>query len=410
MKLKLQHLKKLRHQAERKLTNATNSASELSAKNVQKIIHELHTHQIELELQNQELRDTELELVRARDHLNDLYEFAPVAYVIINDKGLIEQCNLTFSRMAGMDRVHLHHHPFASLIAPEERDNWHRFFKGALSQHHPRKCDSRLISDPPLYVQLDCRPSNQQLRITLTDISRRKQAELAKALLLEEIRKVTRELMRVQEEERRQLSRELHDELGQLLTSIDLGAEHIANHAAEKEIRDIAGNIVRDTKTLFEISRQALLRLRPVSLDTLGLTAALRELTENWQTVSGLHCQLQLEGELDQLDESYVITIYRLVQEGLTNAVRHGRASSVDISLGIVDADLNSPSRLHLSIKDNGRGMQDEYHNPGMGVIGMRERVHALHGDFRLSPLPDKQGMQIEALIPLLEQHEVGNG
>src|SRR5262249_27652582 len=147
-------------------------------------------------------------------------------------------------------------------------------------------------------------------------------------------RELTRRLIEVEEEERRRLAPELHDELGQSLTAIKVGAAYIAREAraapqitaAAQELEQLAGSIM-------ELIRGMLARLRPHGLETLGLRAALEELASGWELrlAHGFNCSYQFEGAVNALPADLSITVYRLVQECLTNLVRHSRARSVAI-------------------------------------------------------------------------------
>ncbi len=234
----------------------------------------------------------------------------------------------------------------------------------------------------------------------LRDITRRKQAEQAQYELLQENRALMLRVMQVQEEERRLLARDLHDELGQLLTSIKTRAEFIAMHADNAELRDAAAEIVRDTSASFDASNAMLLKLRPDTLDILGLAAALAELTGQWQKQAGTICSLHIGGDINHLNEMHAIAIYRLVQEGLTNAHRHGKANRVEIVVTHVPPHAGREGQVLIEINDNGKGLHVQQVRKGMGIIGMRERIHALGGTFLLTDIPG-DGVRIEAVLPI---------
>jgi len=231
------------------------------------------------------------------------------------------------------------------------------------------------------------------------DITERKLAERAREKLLSENRGLTRQLMQVQEEERRLLARDLHDVLGQLLTGIDVRAEYIARHAGNDDLRKVAREILRDTRASFDASHDTLLRLRPASLDTLGLSAALIELTAQDCRQYGIKCPLHIEGDIDHLDEIHAITIFRLVQEGLTNVHRHSQADCVEISVTENKPRAGNHGSTRIEISDNGKGLQQSKQTGGMGIIGMRERVYALGGTFHLGNKPEG-GLRIQAELP----------
>lgn len=408
MKNNQDDLDELRQRAE---TKVPTSEQELRwPEDSQVLIHELRTHQIELELQNDELRRTEIELIEARDSFENLYDFSPVGYLTLSDKGYIQQANLKVADLLGMSRNKLIGQRLESLIFSKASDSWYLFFKGVLQRSDQRTCDFILKhSDGSSFdAQLDCRcvdlAGKKVVKITFTDISPRKQTERAQHELLVENRCLMRKLMYVQEEERRLLARDLHDELGQLLTSIDVRAEYIAKHADDAHLRAIAEEITRDTRASFDASKASLLELRPSTLDALGLVAALRELVGTWNQQAGIGCTLQIEDEMDQMGELHNITIYRLVQEGLTNAYRHGKADHVDVEVKkVLTHDVAFPYQAWVQIVDNGHGMNAQPTSKGMGIISMRERVNALDGQFSLRSTPE-HGMCIEVSLPLINK------
>jgi len=262
----------------------------------------------------------------------------------------------------------------------------------------------------PFYIESNVTPIYKGDEMTgfliiYRNITERREAEAAQELLLLQNRELMRQLMQVQEEERRLLARDLHDELGQLLTSINARAEYIARHAEGEELRGMAKEIVRDTKASFEASHATLMRLRPATLDALGLSAALSELTAQSKKLFGMQSSLQIEGELDYLDDRHAIAIYRLVQEGVTNAYRHGRASRVDVILKKIPPHAGRDGHVQIEIIDDGKGLHVQGVSNGMGVIGMRERVQALGGTFLLTDIP-QDGVRIEAILPLGDGEE----
>lgn len=232
------------------------------------------------------------------------------------------------------------------------------------------------------------------------DTTERRQAEQEIQQLLTEKRQLLRQLIRVQEEERRALAHDLHDELGQLLTSIAFQSQYIVTHANDTDLHEAAVNIERDVQATFAVSQAELSRLRPASLDVLGLETALIELTNNMTKKTGMNCNLRVEGEFDQLDDMYAITIYRLVQEALTNSQRHGMADRAEVIVKQITPQEGHAGEIAIEIKDNGHGFDKKKLFKGLGTIGMRERVKALEGTFRLSHVPG-DGVCVKAILPL---------
>lgn len=233
----------------------------------------------------------------------------------------------------------------------------------------------------------------------------RKAAETQVAAALEENRKLSRETLRMVEEERRRLALELHDELGQHLNVIKLDAVAVRESAddADAALSETIENseaIIRGVDHVYEVLRRIIARLRPVGLDELGLAAALEHCLDQWrQRLPRARFQLRVNGECDGLGETVNLTVYRVVQEGLTNAGKHAQASRVQVVL----ERRESPARgdeLCVTVTDDGRGMASDTLVAGHGLAGMRERVEMAGGEFSLQSAPGR-GLTLVARIPL---------
>ncbi len=146
------------------------------------LLHELRVHQIELEMQNEELRRAQQELEQARDRYVDLYEFAPVGYLTLNSDCLITEANFTATTLFGITRAKLLDRHFATYIAHEDKDRWHHFFLSCKRNQGKQRIELTLrpTDNSPLIAQLDCLVKQDEefsLRITLIDITERKKAE-----------------------------------------------------------------------------------------------------------------------------------------------------------------------------------------------------------------------------------------
>lgn len=233
---------------------------------------------------------------------------------------------------------------------------------------------------------------------SMRDITERKLAEET-ARKLEENRQLTRLIQRHIEDERRSLARELHDELGQYVTAIKTFAVAIANktRAEMPGIEASAQTIVSAANHIYDGMHNIIRHLRPGSLDNLGLSEALRDAVAGWQAQNpNVTFNLELQGKLDLLGESLNINLYRIVQEAVTNALRHAQADHIDISLS-----RHENGTLTLLIKDNGIGMNmcNVDQSRHFGLLGMRERTQALNGTFSVDSLPG-QGSMIMVTIP----------
>ncbi|MFM9835966.1 MAG: histidine kinase [Methylophilaceae bacterium] len=207
---------------------------------------------------------------------------------------------------------------------------------------------------------------------------------------------LSQQLINLQESERKNLARDLHDEFAQSLTAIHADASVVLQLAKTKypELKDSATAIAKLSKHLMEMVGGLLQRLRPGALDELGLEDALQELTVIWQTRNeSCYCTLNIEGKLpDVMNEAQRVTVYRLAQECLTNVTRHAEASAVSIDLKM------EGNQLNIYVKDNGKGFEMEDLG-GFGLLGMRERVEGLGGVIAIHS--DKRGTEIMASLPL---------
>jgi len=232
------------------------------------------------------------------------------------------------------------------------------------------------------------------------ELALRLAAEEALAGTLAENRRLSQKYVLAQEEERRSLARELHDEFGQCLNAIKLDATAIRNHpgAPPQELAASAQAIIDVSSRVYDVTRGLMERLRPVGLDELGLADALRHLVSEWQRRNpGVRCTIELAGELDGFGEQLNITAYRVIQECLTNVARHARASAVQIRLerapGAVD-------ELRLCVSDDGSGISPGAKRTGLGLAGVRERVAALGGELEIRDRAP-HGVEVRARIPL---------
>jgi len=238
----------------------------------------------------------------------------------------------------------------------------------------------------------------------LTDFSTQEYDDIAKAInhmtdVLDKTEKQNRALtqhsLEIQEQERQHLSQELHDEFGQSLTAIKVMAVTAAHEKSDTQ--KITTSMIEICDHLMTVVRSMMKQLHPLILTELGLKATLEDLLHQWEvrhapTVFTLH----YDDAVDQLEQTIVIQIFRVIQESLTNIVRHAQARQVDISLQV-----NPKSdTLVLSITDDGVGCDLKQISSGFGLLGMKERIKLLGGDFKIQSQVNK-GLQIKAEIPL---------
>jgi len=196
-----------------------------------------------------------------------------------------------------------------------------------------------------------------------------------------QLEQLTTLLLRSQEDERRRIARELHDEAGQVLTAVKIELDL----EGRREAGEMVGRALAQVRDLSNL-------LRPTALDDLGLVPALRALTEDFARRARVETRLETPDGPPALAPEIEVAIYRVVQEALTNVARHSGARHVTVRFAL------DPDRVRLSIEDDGRGVQGEP-VPHLGLLGMRERVTALGGTLSLAGR-EGVGLKIEASIP----------
>lgn len=222
----------------------------------------------------------------------------------------------------------------------------------------------------------------------------------------EENRALTQKSLAIQERERQNLAHELHDELGQSITAIKAVATSIGQSGQDTAAqRDSVKTIIDVSNHMYDVARGMMRRLRPAVLDEFGLVTALQDMIDDWNAVHDeVFCEFTFDGLHEELSEEIKISIYRIVQESLTNVAKHSEAGKVMIGLRKIPVPDESrekfPCQLRLEIRDNGIGFSERKIQRGLGFLGMQERIDALDGTINITSSPG-QGVNIHISIPL---------
>ena len=211
----------------------------------------------------------------------------------------------------------------------------------------------------------------------------------------QENRALTQHSLAIQEEERQRLSQELHDEFGQSLTAIKVMAV-TATHPGTDNGK-ISATITQICDHLMQVLRSMMQQLHPLILTELGLKATLEELINLWSERNpGLELNIKCCEEVDAVDKNISRQLFRVIQECLTNVIRHARAQRVRIDVEWLKAE----NAIQLNVEDDGQGCDLALVNGGFGLRGMRERISSLNGELSVRSQPG-QGMSISARVPL---------
>lgn len=202
--------------------------------------------------------------------------------------------------------------------------------------------------------------------------------------------RLTQQIIHLQEEERKKLARDLHDEIGQYLTAVHIDASAMVAAKKLSVARESAQAIAQITRQMMFTIQDLLARLRPRVLDELGLSLALAELIHHWRDRNrSIMVVNNISNHLSQPDESVAVTVYRILQECLTNISKHASASKVTIEV------TDTEDGLYMLVEDDGKGFDPAVPSRGYGLAGMQERVEGLMGTMNITSAPG-QGTRIE--------------
>ena len=418
----------------------------------QRLVHELEVHQVELEMQNAELQEARDQMELLLEQYTDLYDFAPVGYFTLAADCSVLQVNLTATRLVGIERSRLVGQLFGVLVARELRPALHAFLDRVLATSTKQAGDFVLLNpgQPPRAVSIEAQrsASGRECRVAVMDITERKRVEEAqhrlevlavsnakleaeiiqrqteaealrqsdqhKSQMLEQARQMqeqsrqlSHQILQAQEEERRRISRELHDVIAQTLTGINVRLANLKHKAAsnakglDRSIASTQRLVERSVEIVHEFARE----LRPAVLDDLGLVPALHAFMKTFTAQTGVRTHLTAFAKVEQLDIAKRTVLFRVAQEALTNVARHAKASCADVSIEKL------PGCLCLKIKDDGKSFEVERGLSGkgskrLGVLGMRERVEMVGGTFTIESAPG-HGTTVRVELPLLKGKRV---
>jgi signal transduction histidine kinase len=217
-----------------------------------------------------------------------------------------------------------------------------------------------------------------------------------------QMRQLSQRLVATQEEERRNLSRELHDHVAQVLTALrmELGRIERTRLGGDARVSAAVAECRRLVDQMFRTVRDLALGLRPSMLDDLGLQPALEWLARDVSHRYGVDVDLQARGDLETLPDRYRTCVFRVIQEALTNCVRHSQAHSICVSVA------GHHDRLAIAVRDDGVGFDPARRRSGLGLRGIEERVKELAGTMSISGKAG-EGTTLDIRLPLTEPREV---
>jgi PAS domain S-box-containing protein len=366
------------------------------------LLCDLQTHQIELELQNEVLLQMQHERDAAHLRYVDLYDQAPIGYCTVSENGLIMQTNLVAAKLLAMLPIEMVNTPITRYIFKEDQDTYSLYRKQLKVSRKSPLCELRMLKkDGTLFwaqlVGAIAHSSNQlpELRFVMSDTTERKQIEEEQIQHLKQQEKAARHLVASQEHLRQQLSSELHNRTSPNLAAIAINLKVIASELLPGHSTDLFDRM-EDTLALIADTavsiREISTEMRPPLLDYSGLPAAIENYAQQFTRRTGVVVQLDCLNKDQRYSPEVESQLFRIVQEALTNCLKHADASLVKVILS------NSHHGIRLTISDDGIGFDFDLLGKngysGLGLLSMREMAKVIGGKFTLESAHD-QGTQI---------------
>ena len=389
----------LRQLAESKLSRSVPiNLGDLEVDEVRQLVQELEVHRVELEIQNEQLRESQLAAEESKERYRQLYDSAPIGYLTLDARGAIAEANLTVSRLLQIPRSRLIGQKLSRFVAPRLQDRWH-LERRALTHGERRSIELELArtDGSTLQAQLvgsagpEKDPARATLRLAVLDVTGLRSTERA-------LRSAASAAALAEQLERRKLASDLHDDAGQLLSlatlklrvlSSDGGGE---SDARISEVEEILAEARRRVSSLsFELS--------PPLLHDVGLVAAAQWLAEDLGRRYGLVVTVAAREEL-ALDEGTSVTLFRAMREFLINVTKHAGVAEAHVRIGL------EGGMARVAVEDAGVGFRSEADLQGFGLLALRERLNQLGGSLDIaSVLGD--GTKVVASAPLAHPYGV---
>jgi PAS domain S-box-containing protein len=404
-------LARLREKAEQLNRRSVHAFPKVTPQNVESLVHELRVHQIELELQCQELQRAQLETEESRNRYRELYESIPVGYITIDIAGKIWDLNPAGAALLGVETQRQFNNFFFFLSSDDEADAARLFFRRVLHEGKVDSIELKLKTQDRTHFPAVLQAARvetgvgkwERLRVAFKDITRRREVEESlrqHRLELEanriELQDLMAKLFTAQEEERRRIACDLHDDHCQRITALILEAS-----AMEKAIRPAMPSLATRMSTLktklsdiLDDFRHMTHELHPRHLDTVSLACSMRTHIKEFVEYADLRVEF-LEREMPaHLPMPITICLYRLLQESLGNIRKHAKAKHVDVLLSGCNRE------VELRVADDGSGFSFADAHKSLGLTSMQERVRPLRGHVTVDSAPGR-GTVVTVKIPL---------
>ena len=366
----------------------------LTSREIRELVHELEVHKVELQIQNAQLRETQLASEESREQYRRLYDAAPIAYLTLDSGGMILQANRAASDLLRIPSSSLISQKLSRFVARWHQDRWH-LAQRALAKGKDSttlELDLALSDGGVVHAQLtgasgteQVSPERGEIRVALLDVTELRKTEQA-------LRKAAAMVSVVEKKERQKLASDLHDDVGQLLSLASLKLRALGDALGgerDLRIRELAGILAQTRQRVSSLSFQ----LSPPLLQDVGLVAAASWLAEDLERSYGLVVRVPDQEELP-LDEATRITLFRAMRELLLNVAKHAGVSEARVRIW------SEGEMARIAVEDGGIGFNAETPQHGFGLLALRERFDQLGGSISVASVPGG-GTTVVASLPL---------
>ena len=408
MKPDWDRLERLRNQGEPQTeVHSPPSCLPTTPENLPELFQMLRVQQVQLEMQNDELRQSEQTLGEACDHYTQMYDFTPSGYVTLTPEGMIEEANLRFCTMVGVHRKLVLKRPLADFVAPLDHERLCRHCADAFDVRTTQTCKLRLLprTGLTLIVHVESMPMMDRtqpiihIQMAMLDITLMEQAEQKVLASQRQMQQTAARLMTAQDEKRRRITKTLHDDYCQRLTGLILEVgvlqkrqpnswTHPRQHL--QPVKDRLNTLLADLRSLSQ-------DLHPDQVTSVALEQALQGYVADYRKRTSIEATFHGPSRPLDFPATMKTSLYRIVQESLNNIHKHAEARQVSVSIDSVS------NGIELLIKDDGRGFDPET-VPGthhLGLTSMRERAEHLGGRLTIISKP-AGGTTLSFFIPNL--------
>lgn len=417
-----------------------------------RLLHELQVHQLQLEMQNEELLQARETIYGILKKYSDLYDFAPVGYLTLDAQLKITNANLTAATLLGVDRAQLVEQNFTDFFDADGKRQFAQFFDQILAGSAETSCEVRLIhkqNHTDFHANINAGVDHSvdsitSCNITISDLTAIKQAEKAKQKLTkshlineqlneeilrrkivekalrrgekhlsqlldqsselrQQLQKLSNKVLLDQEKERKKLSCDLLHVVSKRLTEIHstLSTKPENQQLPPEQLNATISHAIEALEQMIQQVQEYANEIYPISLDQIGLVPTLRAYLENFTQRTGIQTHLTASAEVPHLDSTRRTGLFRVTQEALTNIEHHARARSVIVELR------EETDSLCLKIHDDGCSFEVEdgiraSYKDSLGLLGMRARVEMMQGYFHITSSSAK-GTTVRANIPIKE-------